>query len=1646
MRRYLPLAVLLCCALGVSAALFHSPLRHWVLSLGAGAADGVLPASQYAAIKPALVDLSEVTYENAPALALTFSVPLQAAKPFSTFIRLSTGDNTPVRGEWILAKNGLTAYFQAIEPNTAYKLTLEAPLPFITGAVLGEKINPPDIRTRPLQPLLEFASQGSVLPIELNQGLPVTTVNVEQAHVDFFRLDDKAVPTFIANGLRNTYADDLPNAKTLVYSGRFDLHPPKNTRHVTNLPVGDIAALRRQPGVYLAVLQRPGEYSTHSITWFVISDIGVHLRVHQDQLRVFVNSLAHATPLANAQVRLLRNDGAEIQAQATNDDGFAAFDGVTTEAETLLVSHNNEIAVLNLRGPALDLSGLNLPASREPHPLNAFIYTPRDLYRPGETLDFSVLLRDGDGQMAASPALTARMLKPNGDVADTLNLTGNALAYYSHSYQLPKEAATGLWRIEILVGEQVLDGYPIHVEEFIPERMKLSLGGGPSPDKVSVNTPITFQVEGQYLYGAAAEGNRLVTKMTVKPLRNPFPQWAGFEFGQAVTEDAVQHLDVPDITLDEAGKGTVELPREGLSDAYPQTLEAQCSLEESGGRAVTRTRNFTLWPSAGTALGIRLEGDPKRIRYNSLVEFSLIAVNAEGEKQQAKGLEVTLVRKRRDYYWTRDNNGQYQYSEKAYTTYSANLDTSAAAPTTLRVPVEYGLYQLEVRDPATGATSVYPFSANYGWYSSMDANSIASRPDDVTLLLDKPAYQQGDKVKLQVRAPYDGEAIILLEGDRLLWQKRVTLRNHLATVEVPLNPLWQQHHLYLSALVLSPGNSNKKIPPQRGVGVVHVPLDRSARQLQLGLTLPAAKVRPESDITVNIKVANAPAGPPVMVSLAAVDEGVLSVTDFKTPNPFAWFFAPRRYLMEMRDIYSNIINNLNDATAQLRFGGSDDAAGGVHPTTDVTIVSLFKQPVTLNEQGEASIPVHLPDFNGRLRFMAVAFSDEAFGQAEQDLILAAPLVTQISLPRFLASGDKAEIALDVHNLSGAKQQLDITLQASSPLKLAPYKTHLTLEDQQKHVIRLPLEADMAFGTGTLSAFITNNSPADAPLFLEKHWNLGVRPPFPAVAKTQFSRLGKGETFNLTPPSDNLVPASTRISLNASATPPLNLQSHIHGLLTYPYGCLEQTTSSTFPWLYATKDTVARLQLGDIFSSSKPGLTLDNRDQMLQNGLSRLAGFQLPNGGFGYWGPSNESEWTSVYVADFLLDARDMGVPVNPALLDNLLNRLTQYVNRPGSLSSAYWYEDPGYYTFAFRAYAGYVLSRVNRAPLGSLRELLEQGQNNTRQPLPLMHLGVALLNQGDKKRGQEAIEAALAFKPEKALFSYHFYGDYSTLRRDYAWMVAMAEKAQLSNDIRANLLEKLLGVLGESNDTSTQEQTALLRAAAALTQSTAQWSATLLQNNHATELAQTKAYSAALDFATAKRPLSLTNTSATPLYISSAVRGYPITAPPEERNGFTLERSYFTRDDQPLTLNTLKSGEYVKVKVRVSADIRIADALVVELLPAGFELENQNLLHSVKTTDAPEEDSENADEGYSEPEDTNAQRIKHVEYRDDRFIAAVDVGPDEYERSPVVELTYLMRAVTSGTFTVPNPFVEAMNRPSYKAVGAPQPKVTITPR
>ena len=850
----------------------------WSMTFNAWAIDIDKARQQYAQTAFELADVSEVSYEDAPAIGITFSVPLEEG--FEKHLNVSIKNGAQVEGGWILSESGTTAYFTNIEPLTEYSVIVYRGIKAVTGKPLGhtaQKI----LETRAIQSSVAFASSGNVLPVDNSKGLPLYTINIDAVDVDFHRVKSDKISQFIQHWTKYQSQDAWTLQRyqpfiDLVHSGRFDLNPPKNKRHRTNLPVKDLGALQ-SPGVYMAVMKPAGEYpQQYQATYFVVSDIGLHARFYQDRIDVYTSSLETAAPTGGVQLTLLDSQGGVLAQRRTSPDGLGTFHNPSTKAAVLLAQKSNHLALLEVSGPALDLSAFDL-GKRQQLATEAFVYGPRDLYRPGEKVIFNALLRDGDGRWVGNTPLRAILYgADNREVQNTV-WHGDDASYYYHEYQLASNAPTGNWRLQLKIGSNIVGEYPFKVEEFLPERMKLTMDDGvkrPRFFDVASASALTVPVEGAYLYGAPAAKNRLSTLVSISQQRHPLEAYKDYHFGNVDEFNKPQRVELKDIHLDGNGQGVIKIDNKWQSVRSPLDVHVIGSLYESGGRPVVRDIHYTSWPGE-KLLGIRPLFDEGELSGNTLAGFEIIKSDQNGNLYSAKGLEVKLIRERRNYYWVySDDRGWHrEYTGSHYTAFSGSLDINDSKRATLEVPVEWGGYRLEIRDPDNGMVSSVRFYAGW-WYGDGD-NGASARPDRVELKLDKKRYRNGDVAKVTVTAPFAGEGFILVESDQPLFWQRIEVPAEGTTVEIPVDEAWRQHNLYLSAVVFRPSKSESVQMPNRAVGLLHLPLDRDARKLDVSVMPPAEKVAPESTLRTRIKVTDIDSrDKPVRVTLAAVDVGV----------------------------------------------------------------------------------------------------------------------------------------------------------------------------------------------------------------------------------------------------------------------------------------------------------------------------------------------------------------------------------------------------------------------------------------------------------------------------------------------------------------------------------------------------------------------------------------------------------------------------------------------------------------------------------------------------------------------------------------------------------------------------------------------------
>lgn len=1586
-------------------------------------------AKRYAGRELEVVDVSEIQLEGASTLSLSFSVPLDPEQKFAERVHLVDSSSGKVDGAWELSDNLMELRLRHLEPQRKLVLTVDAGLQALGGGTLAaEHIS--RLETRDLQASVGFASRGSLLPTRLAEGLPVIALNVDKVNVEFFRIKPESLPQFLSQWGRSSNLDTwearslLPMAE-LVYGGRFDLNPARNTRETLLLPIAGLEPFK-QPGVYLAVMREAGSYNySQPATLFTLSDIGLSVRRYQNRLDVFTQALEGGAALADVTLEVLGAQG-QLLAQGETDGAGHAELPLPAKAEVLLAHQGEQTSLLRLNGAALDLAEFDI-AGPQAQALQFFVFGPRDLYRPGETVLLNGLLRDADGRAVPAQPINVEVRRPDEQVSRKFVWQAEASGLYQYQLQLAEEAPTGRWQLLFDLGDGKPQLYEFSVEDFLPERLALELKGSDAPFTPAQSAE--FEVNGRYLYGAPAAGNRLSGQLYVRPLREAVASLPGYQFGSVTEEELSQDIELDETSLDEEGKTQLSIDSRWAEAKSPLRLILQASLQESGGRAITRRIIQPVWP-AERLPGVRGLFDGEEVDADSMAEFEVLVADAAGNKLAAEQLSVRLVRERRDYFWNfSDGDGwSHNYTEKFLTLGEENLSVEAGGTAKISFPVEWGPYRVEVIDNQTGLLSSLRFWAGYRWQDNADGGAV--RPDQVKLALDKPAYADGDTATVTVTPPAAGTGYLLVESSEgPLWWQEIEVPAEGKAFEIPLDKDWARHDLYVSALVIRPGERKSNATPKRAVGLLHLPLERAPRKLTLSLTS-AEKMRPNQPLKVKVQARNADGSVPkqAQVLLAAVDVGILNITEYATPDPFASFFGRKAYGADQLDIYGQLIEAGQGRVAKLAYGGDAAlAGGGKRPDTSVLIVALQSQPLALNEQGEGELSLNIPDFNGELRLMAQAWTDQHYGMAEGKTVVAAPLIAELSAPRFLAGGDETTLALDLSNLSGQAQQLDVQLSAEGQLRLAQNPegavAPISLAAGQRSILRIPVRALGGYGQGRFKVSVKGLAlpGEDLPPF-SREWTLGIRPAYPAQLQ-HFRAVLKEQPWSL--PAGTLEafePAGLEARLALSSRPPLNLGEQIRALKAYPYGCLEQTTSGLYPSLYADAATLKRLGV--------EGEPDEQRKRSIELGIERLLGMQRYNGSFGLWGADSDEEyWLSAYVSDFLLRAREQGFGVPDEALKKANERLLRYLQERNLIELNYS-DNAEHSRFAVQAYAGYVLSRSQQAPLGALRSLYER-RSDALSGLPLVHLALALEKMGDQPRAAELLRAGLA----RGRDSQQWLADYGSPLRDQALILALLEEHDLAGAQREERLFSLADELAGQQWLSTQERNALYLAGRTLLgKPEPSWRAALQSGSFAFELSDALP-ALKLGGAELAAPLSISNQGDAALYQQLTLSGYPAKAPAAGGENLSIYREYLGMDGQPLDLSALASGELVLVHLAVAAKQRVPDALVVDLLPAGLELENQNLAQSAASLD---DASSSVKEWHKAMQNA---AIKHQEFRGDRYVAALDV--DGYNTS---HLLYLARAVTPGSYRVPPPQVESMYRPNWQALGEAPARLVVKER
>jgi len=1505
----------------------------------------------------------------------------------------------------------------------SYQVTLREGLPAASGAKLGvAETVPVELKDRP--PIVAFEG-GFLLPRVSGTGIPVTTINVDKVELEIVRVSDRLLSQLRAGLVdeQTIYGYDRQTMKDeqgeLVWKGTMDVKGLRNEATTTIFPLRQ-AIKGRTPSVYLLtardVAKREGvvdpdeeQWADRAAQWVIDTDLGITTYRGTDGLSVFVRSLATAEPVEGVEFALVARDNVELGRAATDRDGRVQFAGGllhgTGGAEPVVVlayGKDGDFAYLDLRRSSFDLSDRGVAGRPSPGAIDAFLYTERGIYRPGETVHLVAMLRNREAEALSAP-LSITVRRPDGMVYREIKAPDLQEGAATIALELTDTAPRGRWSAAAYVDPT---GDPVgrvefDVQDFVPERLKLTLT--PTQDHVAPGEEASVTVDARFLYGAPGSGLEGETELRLARAAAPFAQYKDYQFGLVDDPFSAATATFPISATDKSGRTTATASIAPETDAsFPLEAQLTVGMFEPGGRTTREQASIPVFTRT-LYLGLKPLFDNNEVGENAQARFSLVGLDQSGHPGEHPGLRYEFVREDTEYQWYQvEGEWRFETVTRDHLIDTGTIDAKAAAPVELGARVGWGTYRVTVSDAQTGAKTSVRFYAGWG------AAASADRPDRVAVHADKESYEVGDTARVSIRAPEGGKALVVLAGDKVLASRLVDVPKGGTDVSFEVEKSWSSGAYAIVTLYRPLGEGKEETrAPVRAIGLVWLPVDARDRTLSLAFDAPKV-VRPRTSVELPVNVTNARPGEKLKLVLAAVDEGILQLTDYESPAPSDYYFGKRRLGVDIRDDYGRLIKSAEGTVGPIREGG-DNLGGRALAVVPTRTVALFSGLVDVGDKGRATVKLAIPDFVGELRLMAVAFGAARIGEASQPLTVRDPVVGEVTLPRFLAPGDQATATLLIDNVEGNFGTFHATVRVSGSLvQDKPQTYEASIDRGERKTFGVPIKAGAA-GIGTVR--LTLDGPNN--FHIERSWPIEVRPPMLPVFDEKVASLDPGAEARLDSTLlQGYLPESASLTLAVAGTRGFDVPALLKWLDRYPYGCLEQTTSRAMPLLYVSA------------LAKSAGLATDKDVKArVQDAIERVIDMQHYSGGFGMWGAMSEpaDPWLAVFAVDFLAEARAQGYVVPKAPLDRAFDWLRGFAAQTSQPDAA-------------RAYALYVLARAGTAKAGDVRYFYDTTSSKFADVIVPALSAAALAQVGDRARAHAAFTRANEIARDSTPETYNAQR-YGSLLRDMAGFTALAASSGEA-DIVPALMTRTAEVEPPVAYTTTQEKAWLVRAAAAL--QAAQKAIKVSVAGTATSGAQ-GVVSAAPTRTELEAGVTLKNTGEAPVWWSATVNGVPETPLPAEAKGITIEKRYFTMDGAPVAdLTKVRQSQRFVVSIRgVMAENIYRTMAVLDLLPAGFEIEAvvQNL----------------ANDQAVYPWLGPVTAVSVAEGRDDRFVTAFDLGdryldPEGKRKAfnPPFSVAYIVRAVTPGTFVLPAAQVEAMYSPDIRARTSLG-RLTVTP-
>ena len=1469
-----------------------------------------------------------------------------------------------------------TICIQGLQPRKRYSVTFDKNLPL--GKQHLDKEYTFTKETGDYLPSFRFKESGYILPAKGEITLPLESRNIQKVAVNLYRINqNNLMQAMNQYSLRETLAryelKDIQNESGyLLWQKRLSINSLLNKKVVTAVPIGR-ALKTRKPGVYIAAvasIDKDGEPNWYSAqtAWFMVSDIGIFTIKGKESLHIYTKHLSDATTYSGVKLELISRNN-ELLAKTESKNGYAEFKSALLNGKDALAAKaiyaygkRGDFTVLDLSRPKLDLSDRGDSGRMAAESFDAFIYSNRGIFKPKESIKFHAIVRDSLAKVAKGITLSAKLHDSQEKTVAQKRLHTDPLGHVEGEFKLPNK--TGRYSILLYAGgNESIGKRSFLVEDFIPPKVELSISQKPQLLKPFQAEKITFFAK--YLTGEPLVKPQVDYTITLKSSQRVFKEYKGYHFGKVGKEHFSRYIYGASKVGERNGSVSIPLIIDQVADTtLPLIASVKVYLLEPGGRGIERYFALPYLNQEGY-IGIKPKFKNSAIDLNAEAAFDIIYL--KNLKAASTKVHWRVVREEPHWNWRSSGESGWEYYityEDIKTVKEGDLNIKSTATQLKLAKLNWGSYRLEL-STQNGALSSYRFSSGY------EQSSSKASPDRLPVRLNKQEFAPQESVTAEIKAKFTGPMLVQIASNRLLATKKVeAVANKPVTVSFKIKKEWGSS-LYLLATAFRQQSS--KLGATRAVGLAHIRVIDPKNRVDIAIKHPQ-KVRSQSLLALQLSSKSAKSQK-INVTVAAVDKGVLNLTRYKLPDPYNYFFGQRRLGVALHDVYSELIKT-SGAHAEFDVGSGDMEEDSNNPAAvnKRRVVALLSKTLTFNKEGKAKLNFKIPDYQGALELMAVAWGKEGVGSANAEVIVKDPVVTELYLPRFLALNDSATILAEVRF---AKELPDgsykLKLKSNSALQISPKEFSLELGATRVFRKAVNIEA---------------KAPGDANITLEvykegkmlgsRNFALATRVPYIKSNARVAGILDGNVVFNSkTAINSNKWMHINNLTLTVSSAPLLAVGSLKQSLIDYCCRCAEQTTSRGYAFLNDPK-----------------------QKELVNGAIERLYELQKFDGGFGLWEGSEASQWVSSYVLDFLSRAKDAGFRVSQKRIESGLRYLQQHLSR--------WSKEPG--KVEADAYALYVLAR-NKHIL--VAEIMYHA-NNTNSPIKASggwaHLAAALNLIGEKERAK-----ALFAKAKSTLYANgDYYSNYGGALRDKAVLIVLESEAGFK-DLAQPLFIDLALDSKDRKYLSTQEMSMLIRA-----QKSVDIPSSRMHIKVGVEEFNGKRFSR-LYGSISKLP-EVHNLSSNPLWytLHFTATPNPESYSSSDNSGFSIEKHLYTLSGKAVDLKNIKQSERIVVEINGTIeDKAIKHPLILDLLPSGFEIENPNISSTDGTQGL----------RWLGRKSTTQKQI----YRDDRYIAALEPGTHG-----VFKVAYIARAVTKGKFAFAPTLIEDMYKPYYRALTTKQ--------